>query len=89
MMGKRFVHFGGVAAVALGIAFGTATAGPALADTSAPTLNPSNCAGVVVSSLAGPGFGDAVSSLAQPPVQAVDNLGLAACGSNNDVRQNP
>ncbi len=37
-----------------------------------------NCAGAVTSSLAGPGFGQAVSFFAQQ--QAVDNFGLANCG---------
>jgi hypothetical protein len=48
-------------------------------------INEHNCAGAVVSSLAGPGFGDQVASLAQ--LQAVDNLGLADCGA--PPRQNP
>ena len=51
----------------------------------APTPNANNCAGVVVSSLAGPGFGTQVATLAQ--LQVVDNLGLASCGGT--PRQNP
>jgi len=51
----------------------------------APEDSGHNCAGVVVSSLAGPGFGAQVAQLAQ--LQAVDNLGLADCGEN--PRQNP
>ena len=48
-------------------------------------VNDHNCAGAVVSSLAGPGFGAQVASLAQ--LQVVDNLGLANCGDTS--RQNP
>lgn len=44
-----------------------------------------NCAGEVVSSLAGAGFGQLVSTLAQ--AQLVDNLGLADCGQEH--RNNP
>jgi len=44
-----------------------------------------NCAGAVTSSLAGPGFGAAVSFFAQ--LQAVDNFGLANCGETEG--QNP
>ena len=51
----------------------------------APDPNEHNCAGVVVSGAADPGFGPAVSSAAQQ--QLVDNLGLADCGQTN--RNNP
>ena len=44
-----------------------------------------NCAGKVVSSLAGPGFGQLVSTLAQ--AQQVDNVGFADCGQEH--RNNP
>jgi hypothetical protein len=50
-----------------------------------PAPNANNCAGVVVSSLAGPGLGTQVAALAQ--LQGVDNLGLASCGDT--PRQNP
>jgi hypothetical protein len=53
------------------------------ADTGSSTEH--NCAGTVVSSLAGQGFGQAVSSLAHQ--QLVDNLGLADCGA--PPRNNP
>lgn len=57
-----------------------ATAGAASAD---PPNAPSghDCAGVVVSSLAAPGFGAVVSSLAQ--LGLVDNFGLRDCGQAN------
>ena len=51
----------------------------------APSPNDNNCAGTVVSSLAGPGFGPFVASSAQ--AQAVDNFGLASCGQL--PRKNP
>jgi hypothetical protein len=51
----------------------------------APAPNEHNCAGVVVSQLAGPDFGPAVSTAAQE--QVVDNFGLADCGQTN--RGNP
>jgi len=51
----------------------------------APRLNDHNCAGVVVSSSAGPGFGPSVAGVAE--VQGVDNLGLANCGQ--PPRSNP
>ncbi|WP_344742171.1 hypothetical protein [Pseudonocardia halophobica] len=44
-----------------------------------------NCAGAAVSSMAGPGFGSGVSSLAHQ--QLVDNIGLADC--RQPPRQNP
>ena len=44
-----------------------------------------NCAGEVVSSLAGPSFGQLVSTSAQ--AQEVDNFGLADCGQEH--RNNP
>lgn len=50
-----------------------------------PAPNNNNCAGVVVSSLAGPGFGGQVAAAAH--LQLVDNFGLASCGDN--PRQNP
>jgi hypothetical protein len=51
----------------------------------APSPNDNNCAGTVVSSLAGPGFGPSVASIAE--AQGVDNLGLANCGQ--PPRKNP
>jgi hypothetical protein len=59
-----------------------ATAPSALA---APRPNDHNCAGTVVASLAGPGFGPVVAANAQ--AQTVDNLGLANCGQ--PPRNNP
>lgn len=47
--------------------------------------NGHNCAGVVVSGSAGPGFGQVVSAAAH--AQLVDNVGLADCGQTN--RNNP
>ena len=44
-------------------------------------INGHNCAGVVVSSLAGPGFGQLVSAAAHQ--QQVDNFGLRNCGQAN------
>jgi len=44
-------------------------------------INGHNCAGVVVSTLAGPGFGEIVSGAAHQ--QAVDNFGLRNCGQAN------
>ena len=58
-------------------------AGPVSAQ--GPTPNGHNCAGLVVSSLARPGFGHLVSAAARQ--QAVDNFGLANCGQTN--RKNP
>jgi hypothetical protein len=58
-------------------------AGPASADPSA--VNGHNCAGAVVSTVAGPGFGATVAEAAQ--AQVVDNLGLANCGQ--PPRRNP
>jgi hypothetical protein len=69
------------AALLAGLAF--AGVSPVGAD--GPQINGNDCAGVVVSSFAAPGFGQAVSSLAQ--LQLVDNLGLADCGQTN--RNNP
>ena len=57
-------------------------AGPASADAD---FNAHNCAGVVVGSLAGPGFGQIVSEAAHQ--QAVDNFGLRNCGQAKG--QNP
>lgn len=51
----------------------------------APAGTGHNCAGVVVSQAAGPGFGSTVSGAADQ--QLVDNLGLANCGQAN--RNNP
>lgn len=62
-------------------ALGAATGGAA----AAPTLNDNNCAGAVVSNLAGPGFGSAVSGAAHQ--QLVDNFGFASCGV--PTRNNP
>ena len=68
-----------VAAVCLvGISAQSASADPA-----AP--NGANCAGVVVSGAAGPGFGAQVSTAAD--AQLVDNFGLANCGQTSG--QNP
>jgi hypothetical protein len=67
---------------AAAIAAVVAGAGPALAD--APP-NDHNCAGAIVSSVAGPGFGQGVSEAAHR--QAVDNFGFADCGQDN--RKNP
>ncbi len=71
-------------ATVLGLAAATvvATAPSALA---APSLNGHNCAGTVVSSMAGPGFGPSVASIAE--AQGVDNIGLANCGQ--PPRNNP
>ena len=68
-------------------AFGAATliglsGGAAVAD---PPVNGHDCAGALVSSVAGPGFGQLVSALAHQ--QQVDNLGLADCGA--PPRSNP
>ena len=70
------------AAALLGVSL-VLTAGPASA--SAPTPNEHNCAGTVVSGLAGPSFGALVSSAAD--AQSVDNFGLADCGQ--PPRHNP
>jgi hypothetical protein len=71
-------------ATVLGLATATvvATAPSALA---APSPNDHNCAGVVVTSLAGPDFGPSVANIAG--AQGVDNLGLANCGQ--PPRKNP
>jgi hypothetical protein len=50
-----------------------------------PAINDHNCAGAIVSLLAGPGFGGLVSATAHD--QEVDNLGLANCGQTH--RNNP
>lgn len=55
------------------------------AASAAPPPNDHNCAGVLVSGLAGPGFGGFVSSFAQQ--QLVDNFGFANCGQ--PPRSNP
>jgi hypothetical protein len=75
---RTFVVLGSVALLWLG-----ATGGVASADPRQPP-NGHNCAGGVVSQLAGPGFGQVVSDAAQQ--QAVDNFGLANCQTN---RKNP
>jgi hypothetical protein len=64
-------------------------AGSAMADP--PGSPPLDCAGAVTSTAAGPGFGQVVAFFAAPPPpeQAIDNFGLAACGTNADERQNP
>jgi hypothetical protein len=49
------------------------------------SLNGHTCAGTIVSSLAGSGFGSSVAGIAE--AQAVDNLGLANCGQ--PPRNNP
>jgi hypothetical protein len=59
------------------------TAAPAGAD--GPPPNDHNCAGVLVSGVAGPVFGQIVSTAAH--FQAVDNFGLANCGQ--PPRNNP
>ena len=51
----------------------------------APPPNAHNCAGVFVSELVGPEFGEAVSAAAH--AQVVDNFGLANCDQDN--RNNP
>jgi opacity protein-like surface antigen len=65
------------------IAAAFVAAPPAAADPPAP--NGHNCAGVVVSGAAGPGFGQFVAFFAHQ--QAVDNFNLANCGNTN--RKNP
>jgi hypothetical protein len=69
-----------IGAVIVALAF----AAPAAADPPSPP-NGHNCAGVIVSSVAGPGFGQVVSSFAHQ--QTVDNLGFANCGQ--PPRNNP
>jgi hypothetical protein len=71
-----------VVAAAVAASFIIAPAASASAD---PAVNGHDCAGLVVSSLAGPGFGAVVSAAAHD--QLVDNLGLADCGQTN--RNNP
>jgi hypothetical protein len=66
-----------LAIAALGGAAGAAAAGP--------TPNGHNCAGVVVSGAAGPGFGSDVAVAAH--AQRVDNFGFANCFQ--DHRNNP
>ena len=67
-----------VALFILSILF-VSVAGSALAqDTPGDTHN---CAGVVTSSLAEPGFGQIVASFAD--LQLVDNFGLANCGDTS------
>ena len=69
-----------------GIALTVAVSVPGFSIVAAdPEFNDHNCAGVVVSSFAGPGFGQEVAALAHE--QTVDNLGLANCGQTN--RKNP
>lgn len=63
---------------------GLCLAAPAVASADPPPGG-HDCAGLVVSSLAGPGFGAAVSAAAHD--QLVDNFGLADCGQTN--RNNP
>ena len=75
---RRLIRFPLIASLAL------AASGPASANDSPPP-NGHNCAGVVVGSLAGPGFGGTVAAAAH--AQAVDNSGLANCG--NTERKNP
>jgi hypothetical protein len=70
------------------IAAATIASAAALSTTAAtadPPRNGHNCAGLVVSDSAGPGFGLAVSAAAHQ--QLVDNFGLANCGQDN--RNNP
>ena len=64
-----------------GVVLGAATGSHAVG----PTLNESNCAGVVVSGLASPPFEAVVRAAAQD--QMVDNFGFAACGE--PPRRNP
>src|SRR4051812_746976 len=73
-----------LAVAALMAAMIMALAGPVWAQ-EGPTPNGHNCAGTVVSSSAGPGFGQIVSDAAHQ--QAVDNFNLANCG--NTERKNP
>lgn len=63
----------------------TLLAGPAGAARADATINGHNCAGAIVSSVAGPGFGAGVSAAAH--AQLVDNFGFANCGA--PPRQNP
>ncbi len=58
-------------------------AAPAAADP--PAENDHNCAGALVSTVAGPAFGQIASTAAH--FQAIDNFGLANCGQTN--RKNP
>jgi hypothetical protein len=74
---RLFVGLTGAIALVLS-ATGTAAADP-------PTFNGHNCAGAIVSELAGPGFGEAVAGAAHE--QVVDNFGFANCGQ--PPRQNP
>jgi hypothetical protein len=67
---RRALVVVGCAGLLLGSGVGVASA--------APTPNGHDCAGVVVSGMAGPGFGQAVSTAARQ--QLVDDLGLANCG---------
>jgi hypothetical protein len=71
-----------VAVAILALAALGAAAGAAMA---VPSPNGHNCAGVAVSQLAGPGFGQFVSTFAH--AQAVDSFGLANCG--RPPRHNP
>jgi hypothetical protein len=59
--------------------------GTGMAAADPPAINGHNCAGAIVSELAGPGFGQAVSTAAH--AQAVDNFGFANCGA--PPRKNP
>jgi hypothetical protein len=74
---RRYIVTLGAAALVL-----AATAAPASADA---FPNGHNCAGFIVSAVAGPGFGQAVAGFAHQ--QAVDNFNFANCGQTN--RKNP
>lgn len=78
-MRRTIVVLGSAALLSCGATWGVASADPA----SPP--NGHNCAGVIVSQSAGPGFGHVVSDAAHQ--QLVDNFGLADCGQTN--RKNP
>jgi hypothetical protein len=80
MPGLRSILVGSLLLVAVattGIAIDTKTASADATD--------HNCAGVFSSSVAGPGFGAAVTTFAH--IQMVDNLGFADCFQTN--RNNP
>lgn len=73
-------RFAALTVMIAGLSAATATSASA-----APPPNGHDCAGDVVSSSAGPGFGAAVSDAAHAGL--VDNFGLADCGQTN--RNNP
>ena len=77
-MRKRLLAVLALTGALVSLPIGSASANPA-------SINGHDCAGFVVSSLSGPGFGQAVSAAAHD--QVVDNFGLADCGQTN--RNNP